>query len=426
MRRVLIISSVAAGAVIFLLIVLTLFGNHTLPIFLTANFVVLLDKVFGSWIILPPMLSWMLLGTLMGALVYFAIWESHKLVHPKLRPVFLIIPAVLAIASALIWPRIEVRLSGQRLIGSSIQEHTNGLTAGQVETFGGIPFVWIPPGTFRMGSFPDETGRHDDEDPHIVVLTKGFWLGKTEVTQAQWKSVMGNNPSAFADDAAPVENVTWKDCADFIDKLNKIGPYGFRLPTEAEWEFACRAGSLGVYSFGNDARELNAHAWYKDTSGTSTHPVGLKSANAWGLHDMHGNVWEWCQDYYDAYPAKRITDPTGPAYGQRHVLRGGAWSTEASDCRCARRFVFLEGYFLPTNNLGLRLARDLEPEETPSVPETSAQPQQPFRIRQIDLQRAIREYMLKNRQQEPPVPEFDASVPLIPMDEETPNKPTSD
>ncbi len=188
-----------------------------------------------------------------------------------------------------------------------------------------------------MGSPKDEEAREDGcEDQVGVVLTKHFWLAKTEVTQAQWESVMGSNPSSFKAPNLPVENVSWEDAQAFIAKLNekKILPPGweFALPTEAQWEYACRAGEKGPYSGGS----LDVVGWYSKNSGSKTHEVGQKKANAWGLYDMHGNVSEWCADWHED-TLKGGTDPTGPSSGGSRVFRGGSWRDLASGCRAARR-----------------------------------------------------------------------------------------
>jgi formylglycine-generating enzyme required for sulfatase activity len=200
-----------------------------------------------------------------------------------------------------------------------------------------LPVAFIRPGSFTMGSPANEDGRSSDEDQVEVTLSQPFWLAKTEVTQAQWEAVMGNNPSSFKGPNLPVENVSWEDAQSFIGKLNEkqILPEGwkFALPIEAQWEYACRAGEKGPYSGGS----LDEVAWYDGNSGSKTHEVGLKKANAWGLHDMHGNVYEWCADWYDD-TLKGGTDPTGPSSGDNRVDRGGSWSINASYCRAASRF----------------------------------------------------------------------------------------
>jgi ankyrin repeat protein len=182
-----------------------------------------------------------------------------------------------------------------------------------------MEFVWIPPGKFVMGS--NEEG--GDEEPAHLVRLDGFWLGRYEVTQGQWKIVRGANPSRFdKGDDYPVETVDWDDVQGFIAALSAGTGVPFRLPTEAEWEYACRAGSSG-----QEEIELGDLSWFKDNADGSTHPVGQKRPNAWGLHDMLGNVWEWCQDWYADYPGSSQVNPTGPGTGFRRIIRGGAWSS---------------------------------------------------------------------------------------------------
>jgi formylglycine-generating enzyme required for sulfatase activity len=220
---------------------------------------------------------------------------------------------------------------------------------------------WIRPGTFLMGSPGDEEGRWDDEGPqHQVTFTRGYWLGDTPVTQALWEAVMDDNPSKFTGDPRrPVEQVSWEDCQRFCAALEERVP-GVRLPTEAEWEYACRAGTttprycdeLEVHS----ARvTLDDVAWYKDNSGRQTHAVGGKHANAWRMHDMLGNIWEWCMDWYGSYASTAQQDPSGPATGGNRVSRGASWLLGARYVRAAYR-----GSDHPGNHgasLGFRLAR---------------------------------------------------------------------
>jgi len=202
----------------------------------------------------------------------------------------------------------------------------------------GIDFVLIQPGSFTMGS----TMGDDDEKPlHRVTISKPFYLGKYEVTQGQWQAVMGSNPSLFKGDPnLPVEYVDWWEVQAFIRKLNARDGgqgYEYRLPSEAQWEYAARAGSTMAYSFGDNASQLGDYAWYRDNAGNKTHPVGQKRPNTWGLYDMHGNVWEWVQDWYGDYAAAVVSDPAGPATGSVRVLRGGGWCGYAESCRSAAR-----------------------------------------------------------------------------------------
>jgi formylglycine-generating enzyme required for sulfatase activity len=201
----------------------------------------------------------------------------------------------------------------------------------------GMKFAWIPPGTFKMGSPVGEPGRNDDEVQHDVILTKGFYLGVYEVTQAQWRAVMGDNPSAFKGDDYPVECVSWADCQKFCEKLSLRDGRRYRLPTEAEWEYACRAGTTGEYSSGNGENALRKVGWYAGNSNDRTNPVGGLAPNAWGLYDMHGNVWEWCADWYAPYPVGIVRDYQGPMFGGFRVLRGGSWGHIPGYCRAADR-----------------------------------------------------------------------------------------
>ena len=217
-----------------------------------------------------------------------------------------------------------------------------------------MEFVLIPAGTFLMGS---NEGDSNEKPVHEVRISQPFYLGKYLVTQAQWEAVMGRNPSHFTGDLdRPVEQVFWEDVQDFIRRLNaKEGGAIYRLPTEAEWEYACRAGSTSRYSFGDDSRQLSEYGWYDNNSGDRTHPVGQRTPNAWGLYDMHGNVWEWVQDWYGKYAPEPVTDPQGPASGSSRVIRGGSWYYGAGNCRSASRLHAEPGPRL--DNLGFRLLR---------------------------------------------------------------------
>ncbi len=221
-----------------------------------------------------------------------------------------------------------------------------------------LEMVLIPAGTFMMGSPEDEIGRYTDEGPqHQVTLTKSFYLGKYEVTQAQWQAVMGSNLSYFTGNNRPVEQVSWNDCQAFIQNLNKLGQGIFRLPTEAEWEYACRAGTTTRFYWGDDPdySQIGQYAWYWDNSNSQTHEVGTKLPNAWGLYDMSGNVWEWCQDWYGTYPFSPQVDPAGVNSGSDRVLRGGSCFVYGRYCWSAYRGDRWPGNV--DNNLGFRLSR---------------------------------------------------------------------
>ncbi|MDR2925615.1 MAG: formylglycine-generating enzyme family protein [Azoarcus sp.] len=205
----------------------------------------------------------------------------------------------------------------------------------------GMEFVLIPAGSFMMGTDPDFGKGNSDETPqHKVTISKPFYLGKYEVTQAQWVAVMGSNPSQFKGRNNPVERVSWNDAQAFIKRLNaKEGHNRYRLPTEAEWEYAARAGTNSAYSFGDDKNALSDYAWYDGNSGETSRPVGQKQPNPWGLHDVHGNVWEWVQDWYGGYPKTAVTNPKGTENGSNRVRRGGSWYgyNSARQCRSGYR-----------------------------------------------------------------------------------------
>ena len=227
-------------------------------------------------------------------------------------------------------------------------------------------FAYIPPGTFTMGSPAGEPDRDNDETQHEVTLSKGFHMQTTEITQGQWKAVMGSNPSYFKNcgDDCPVEQVSWNDCQEFIKKLNRLaGSNRYRLPTEAEWEYAARAGTSTPFAFGDclSTDQANYDGNYplsgcrKGEYRKTPIRVGSLSANAWRLYDMHGNVWEWCQDWKGDYPRGAVTDPTGPSSGSNRVFRGGSWYFNARNCRSANRISVTPDY--RNNGLGARLVR---------------------------------------------------------------------
>ncbi len=231
-----------------------------------------------------------------------------------------------------------------------------------------LEMMLIPAGTFTMGSPQSEidalneqnqTTWYSEEGPqHQVTIRKPFYIGKYEITQAQWQAVMGNNPSYFSGKSkSPVERVYWKDCQTFITQLNQLGQGTFRLPTEAEWEYACRAGTTTRFYWGDDSgySQIGQYAWYGDNAG-QTQEAGFKLPNAWGLHDMSGNVWEWCQDWYGSYSPNAQNDPTGAENGSFRVVRGGSWGNRAWDCRSAIRMALYPD--ASENYIGFRVARN--------------------------------------------------------------------
>ena len=195
--------------------------------------------------------------------------------------------------------------------------------------------VAIQAGTFMRIKYP-------------VTLTRDFWIGKHEVTQGEYAAVLGRNPSHFTGDSnRPVEKVTFFDATNYCaaitlrERAARRLPegYEYRLPTEAEWEYACRAGSTNLFSFGNATTNAGTYAWTAENSDAATHPVGLKSPNAWGLYDTHGNVWEWCSDWFEPYPAAPLTDPVGPATSKYKLFKGGGWNQDADYARASSRFM---------------------------------------------------------------------------------------
>ena len=230
-----------------------------------------------------------------------------------------------------------------------------------------IEFASIPAGKFLMGSPATEKERYQNENQHEVTLTQGFRMGVHEVTQAQYEQVMGKNPSHFKGATLPVETVSYDDALAFCQKLSdlpaeKAAGRKYRLPTEAEWEYCCRAGTSTPFHFGNELNGTQANCDGNNPYGTTkkgpylekTSPVGSYPANAWGLYDMHGNVWEWCQDWYGDYPKQSVTDPRGPEVGSICVSRGGSWYNEAAGCRSANRYWYDPS--IRNSGVGFRLA----------------------------------------------------------------------
>ncbi|MCQ2315010.1 MAG: SUMF1/EgtB/PvdO family nonheme iron enzyme [Bacteroidales bacterium] len=219
---------------------------------------------------------------------------------------------------------------------------SGGSAAGnKTFTVNGVTFemVAVKGGTFTMGGTSEQgSDAYDDEKPTHSVTLGDYYIGKFEVTQELWEAIMGSNPSYFKGSKLPVEQVSWDDCQTFIRKLNSLTGANFRLPTEAEWEYAARGGSRSRGYKYSGSNSINDVAWYTDNSGSKTHVVGTKSPNELGIYDMSGNVWEWCQDWYGSYSSGSQTNPQGPSSGSSRVLRGGSWLSRARLCRVSNRF----------------------------------------------------------------------------------------
>ena len=271
----------------------------------------------------------------------------------------------------------QVTVEGKSLFFCTKDESENKNFTIPLSDTVNLDMIWIEPGTFMMGSPKNELGRYDDETQHSVTISSAFWIGKYEVTQSQYKAVMDFNPCEFIGANLPVEKVSWNEAMEFCSRLTDIEReagrlpegYEYTLPTEAQWEYACRAGTTTALNSGKDLSntkecpEMDEVGWYWYNGGREdyyndsicTHPVGQKKPNAWGIYDMHGNVQEWCKDWYeDDYPSSSVTDPTGPGSGSTRVLRGGCWGSDAVCCRSAYR----SSYFPSdrNNSMGFRVA----------------------------------------------------------------------
>ena len=218
---------------------------------------------------------------------------------------------------------------------------------------GGVVFnmIKVQAGTFKMGS---TTGESNEQPVYSVTISKDYYIGETEVTQELWTAVMGSNPSYNTSGSQlPVDHVSWNDCQTFISKLNSLTGTNFRLPTEAEWEFAARGGNKSAGYTYSGSNTIDDVAWYTSNSGGKAHVVKTKQPNELGIYDMSGNVWEWCSDWYGGYSSASVTDPTGAATGSLRINRGGSWLFNANNCRCAYRY-----FYAPAGkdtDLGLRL-----------------------------------------------------------------------
>ncbi|MDO4629911.1 MAG: SUMF1/EgtB/PvdO family nonheme iron enzyme [Planctomycetia bacterium] len=287
--------------------------------------------------------------------------EPTQLAQPPQSPQP--IPPVQPTPQMMLQPGMNPSLLKQPHDGTSQLQAGHGAGASMVKILDGIEyrFRWCPPGTFIMGSPYTESDRGRDELQHHVTFTKGFWILETEVTQAMWKSIMGRTQSEqnaltnYESDCGkgaqyPIYRVNWQECQDFCARLSESLSIQVTLPTEAQWEYACRAGTTEKY-----AGILDMMAWNSENSGSRTHPVATKRPNAWGIYDMHGNVWEWCSDWYSStyYEESPTSDPTGPETGSHRVARGGSWILNMKNSRSAKRLNYAPDARF--NALGLRI-----------------------------------------------------------------------
>ncbi len=272
--------------------------------------------------------------------------------------------------------KMSIKKSAWRALAIKYPEQAKGVKVGDTEelkfrvNYGGMTnsmgmkFVLVQAGKFQMGSPDEEKFRMKNETRYKVIIREPFYLQTTEVTQRQWIKIMGENPSEFKKGGrgCPVETVSWDECQEFIKKINEHeGTDKYRLPTEAEWEYACRAGRSSAFANGDISASgcgldpiLAKMGWYCANAWRTTHPVAKKEMNRWGLFDMHGNVWEWCSDWYGQYPEGAATDPKGSRFGPKRVIRGGSFRNNSENCRSAYRFAYETN--LRMNNVGLRLA----------------------------------------------------------------------
>ncbi|MGB8953325.1 MAG: formylglycine-generating enzyme family protein [Candidatus Aminicenantales bacterium] len=250
--------------------------------------------------------------------------------------------------------RLLLLACGFALLASALPAQEKNLI---VDLGGGakMEFVLIPAGSFLMGS---NEGRPEERPTHKVKITKPFYMGKYEVTQEQWQVLMGEDSSTFERPKNPV-SISWDDCINFLSKLQaKVSGMKASLPTEAQWEYACRAGGKGKYHYGNDEAELGFYAWFYANSEDTMHPAGEKKPNAWGLYDMYGNLWEWCADWYGEsyYNYSPKQDPKGPDLGEFRVMRGGSFGNKADVCRSATR-----AFHYPTQRIcGFRAVLEIQ------------------------------------------------------------------
>jgi formylglycine-generating enzyme required for sulfatase activity len=351
-RRLLRAAATAAGSFVLLVFLLLQLLDRGFLLAVSANLLVPVDWLLGAWLLFPPAVSWLFVGGMLGGAAYFAIVESHRVGKERLGRALLAMTLLFALSSAAGWHAF-VYFHGPTLFW---WQPDADLKPGQTRKFAEMEFVWIPAGRFTMGGADGASG----DQGHRVDISRGFWMGKSEVTQAQWTAVMGDNPAQFSRNGGnkPVENVWPPDCREFLLRLNKSSQGQFRLPTDSEWEYACLAGSPGPYAFGAEKSLLDEYGWHAGNSGGTTHPVGSKTANAWGLHDMHGNVAEWCQADQRPYSSGPLAEGNDPAGAANMVLRGGNWTSSPEECQSHVRDFLVERALVPKGSTGMRLVCD--------------------------------------------------------------------
>ena len=275
----------------------------------------------------------------------------------------LLMAALMVPATATAADHVQGDVNGDGIVGMDdltalINYLVFGTWPSETFTVNGVSFkmVYVEGGTFTMGATAEQSDEAGiSEKPAHQVTLSSYSIGKTEVTQELWQAVMGSNPSYFTGNLQrPVERVSWNECQEFITQLNQMTGKNFRLPTEAEWEYAARGGNKSQGNKYSDSNTVDDVAWYTSNSNSTAHPVGEKSSNELGLYDMSGNVWEWCQDWSGSYSNEAQTNPTGPSTGSKRVIRGGCWHNVSWDCRVSYR-----SSYTPTKSdeyVGLRLA----------------------------------------------------------------------
>lgn len=302
------------------------------------------DRALGLLFFMPPFLSWALLGFLLGAGCHFILWEARRLSAAQrslvggaalagLLVLFLVVPVLSADRG-----RTEARGAWWR--PDSYRQ------AGAERTFNGVPFVWVPAGSVVTGSPVSEPGRTVDEVRRVAEFRRGFWMSRGEITREQYARLVpeADYPAETAGAGLPVTGVSWDEAAAFAAAFSNGSGGRFRLPTEMEWEYACRAGADTAYYFGADPEQLPDFAWFNENSSGGPQPVEKKKPNAWGLHDMHGNVAEWCVSRRNGEEAR--------------VYRGGSWRCPPAECRAAARGLHIPGQTTPPADTGIRLLRE--------------------------------------------------------------------